>query len=211
MGGFYNLPIRGYMKKRSQENEEHSNSVHIWTIQTWEAWERLQKRESLYGDGRRVFRYERHAYRWMMMQMRQRLSIYNGGYPLWGWYRPKPDLRHTAHLSKGVSGVRIEIQIPASRVLLSDLERWHDVLNNCYLSRSETEDLEWERKAGHGTVRRENIPVDLRKEIEKSWEHIFDLESARDPGWEKTNYRIQATFERLHLKEVINVQSFVAR
>ncbi|UYZ73367.1 DUF3841 domain-containing protein [Moraxella bovis] len=55
---------------------------------------------------------------------------------MWAWYhahganKPKPDLRKSGHLPKGERGVRIEFTLPKERVLLSNFDGWHAVLND---------------------------------------------------------------------------------
>ena len=62
--------------------------------------------------------------------------------PIWAWYqwegsRRKPDLRASGYLPKGEPGVRLELRVADDRVLLSDFDLWHYVLNYWYLPKSE--------------------------------------------------------------------------
>ena len=81
----------------------------------------------------------RPAYDWMVGQLEQRVKNYpRKKYPIWAWYHPKPGLRRSGHLPCGTSGVRIEFLVSSDRVLLSDFEAWHGVLNFdffCYFFR----------------------------------------------------------------------------
>ena len=70
----------------------------------------------LTGDGRRVDRHLRRPYRWIRARMAERIPGTPGGYPVWAWYRPKPDLRHVAYLPAGTPGVRVEFLAPAAPV-----------------------------------------------------------------------------------------------
>ena len=56
--------------------------VTLWTIQAEGAWARARERGVLKGDGRRVWRWHRGPYRWLMGQMAKRLPRYSGGSPI---------------------------------------------------------------------------------------------------------------------------------
>ncbi len=99
--------------------------VRVWTIQRPSWWRTLQQRGLIHADGRRLCHDFRPAYNWMMGQMYRRIPGYTGAYPVWFWYSPKPDLRHSGHLARGERGLRIELELPRSIVLLSDFETWH--------------------------------------------------------------------------------------
>jgi hypothetical protein len=78
--------------------DDESGRMTLWSIQTDAAWRELRERSALAGRADRVFPEFLPAYQWMMRQMTQRLPSYGGGYPVWVWLRPKPDLRRTALL-----------------------------------------------------------------------------------------------------------------
>ncbi len=192
----------------------------IWTIQNIMAWELLQRQGFLRGDGRRVEVYFRYAYRWMADQMLSRLPAVPGArFPLWGWYRwqgisrTRPDLRATGHLEKGTSGVRIELEIPHEKVLLSDFDAWHSVLNGSYLSISEkdedafAEDL---KKAGPGWGW--PYPEPFRSRVVSSWQRIFDMDAGEPEWWGALSERsVQATFWEIDLSQVRRADRFTAR
>lgn len=71
------------------------NVVRVWTLQRPPWLRTLQQRGVIHADGRRVCHHFRPAYRWLMAEMYQRIRGYNGGFPIWFWYSPKPDLRHS--------------------------------------------------------------------------------------------------------------------
>ncbi len=114
--------------------------IKVWLIIPVAAYERLQTKGCLGGDGRRIcWKGFRRPYIWMSEQMRDRLgpSPTGSDYPVWVWYQwdrqhPKPDLRSSGHLSPGQRGYRLELLMPKATVLLSDFEAWHCVLNNWY-------------------------------------------------------------------------------
>jgi hypothetical protein len=179
--------------------------VILWTIQDMAAWERLQRKGVLSGDGRRVPAYYRHAYRWMADQMRLRLPLHGAKFPLWGWYRwqgteqCRPDLRASGHLTKGTVGVRIEFDLPEENILLSDFNGWHCVLNRCFLSISEQE-----YEAFIGDLEKGGVewgwpyPEPFHLRVVSSWQRIFDLEAGDVECWGLLCKRsIQATFWEL--------------
>lgn len=186
-----------------------------WTIQTLAAWETLRERGVLYGDGRRVIKDWRSAYKWMMKQMKKRLSGYKGGWPIWAWVQwmgdsPRPDLRCSAHLPRGTHGVCLELFVDSDRLLLHDFDAWHSVLNDCYVSWNEKEWEEFCKKEESGDVSRREI----QEEKELSWERIFDLNSShRDPDWcgKPEEASIAAVMECVCLDDVVKVDHFVAR
>jgi hypothetical protein len=123
----------------------HSLDATLWTVQTREVWEEFQRKGVLRAEGRRVIPEFREAYQWLMEQMKERLPGYSGRYPLWAWYHPKPDLRYAGLLPRGTRGVRIEFVAPVDRILLSDFDAWHAVLNKGFLALDEAEDEAFDR------------------------------------------------------------------
>jgi len=146
--------------------------------------------------------------------------------PIWVWSqwwgdRRRPDLRASGHLPKGACGVRVECKVDHDRVLLSDFELWHFVLNYGYLAKSENEDEEFEKEltaAGlslAGCSLRNPLPdTQFRQKIEQSWERIFDL-TWTDPDHaivSPTKDRaIQGTVWELLLDDVVDARHFTAR
>jgi hypothetical protein len=182
-----------------------------WTIQRAACWEVFQKRGILWGDGRRACHQFRPAYRWLIEQMRGRVHGYQGGFPVWFWYSPKPDLRHSAHLSGGEHGIRIEVELPRERVLLLDYGTWHCVLNRWHLSRSWRESREWDRKTRGFDQFKELLPSKLEAEMQATWERVFDLDMlTRSRLWGPIDV-IQGVTEYVSLDEVRRVTEFVAR
>ena len=116
----------------------------LWTIQTPDVPAQLQTtgvwraREPFVGN------YWLNPYRWMVSRMATRVgtAALPDQMPTWVWQRwdgrrrPRPDLRSRAHLPSGTPGVRLELEISEDRILLSDFELWHYVLNYWYLPSS---------------------------------------------------------------------------
>ena len=142
--------------------------------------------------------------------------------PLWAWYqwegeqRRRPDLRSSGHLPRGEQGVRIEFEIDANLVLLSDFELWHYALNYWYLPTSSAEGDTFEMKLaeqGSSFYKTKPLPDPVfDKAIRESWERIFNVGWAEEdlavPRAEKS---IQAAFWGLPLESVRRVDEFTAR
>jgi hypothetical protein len=201
----------------------------LWSILTEKAWQQLQRNGRLRAERRHLIKEYLGSYRWMAEQMIRRLPVSRPSHdtmPLWAWYqwegkRKKPDLRTGGHLPTGDRGVRIEFLLEDNEVLLSDFDLWHYVLNYWYLPTSEREGRSFEKKlAAKGLSfyqcnHERPLPhAQYRKEIEQSWERIFDIDwcdrshAIADPPEKKS---IQATFWELRLKDVSEFTMFTAR
>ena len=153
------------------------------------------------------------AYDWMRQQMHLRIPGYEWHYPWWA-YTHFLDLRfyrfHT--WPPYTSTVRIELCLPADKVLLSSYDAWHCVLNRQYLPDapdwdSYERDLDaWEdqvrqvvQDASHSSILCEPWESRLRA----SWERIFDGNVTA------SQQVIQATFEQLNLSNVRRATMFM--
>jgi hypothetical protein len=202
----------------------------IWSILTQQAWDDLKRRGRLRVARRHVTQEFLGPYAWMAKQMERRLRTpkpSTDALPIWAWYqwegvdRRKPDLRAAGYLTKGQQGVRVELEVADDRVLLSDFDLWHYVLNYWYLAESEKDDNLFEKKlasAGlscQGCDHQHGLPNNrYRREIERSWDRIFDV-SWVDRGYAIASppkkKSIQATLWELHLEDVVQVTEFTAR
>ena len=201
----------------------------IWSLLTQQAWEELQRKGRLRASRRHADKDFAGPYAWMGRQMERRLTMprpSKKSMPVWGWWqwwgdRRRPDLRAGGYLPKGVRGVRVELRMEEDRVLLSDFELWHYVLNYWYLPKTEKDGEAFEKKlAGAGLsllgcTHKKPLPhAELRREVEESWERIFDL-SWTDPGNKivppAKSRSIQGTMWELLLEDVVDSKEFVAR
>ena len=197
----------------------------LWTIQSFDAWQTLLTAGILHCDAQFSKKEHIPAYRWMGVQMDQRLSANRPAdhiFPLWAWYqwngeqKRKPDLRCSGHLTPGQKGIRITCQISDEQVLLSDFLLWHYVLNGWYLPISKADSdaltarMNAERLSGH----KDKLILEpgLKRVIRKSWERIFDLEwTGQDMAFPRKKKSIQAAFWELRLEQVTRVDQFLAR
>jgi Domain of unknown function (DUF3841) len=196
----------------------------LWTIQPLEIWQLLQNQGVFHSHPKDLNEDFADAYQWMIEQLTHRVGKPPAGcqWPIWAWYqyssraKPKPDLRRSAHLPTGTIGVRMELEIEDSQVLLSDFELWHHALNYQYLSESEEDDEVFEQELAQQGLSPYNrqfppLPSDYDAKIRKSWQRIFDLDWASEyhrPRFQKT---IQAVFWELRIEQVRKVDRFKAR
>jgi hypothetical protein len=201
-----------------QRTLKDDETVTLWTLMPLAAWEALVRDGRLGGDGRRADRWLREHYRWMMDQMRIRIPGFRGGFPVWAWYRPKPDLRRRNSMDSRGAMMRIEYRVAPGMVLLSDFSGWHSILNQHYLSLTEHEADEWDQLARDATgmqyPRISGLPPDLQDRVHESWERIFDLELLATSAWMNGNgeeiheQAIQAVLEEIRLEWVVKVTPF---
>ena len=99
--------------------------------------------------------------------MKKRISEPPDGvqYPVWLWHtwegnRKRPDMRRSGYAPSGASIVLLTVDVHDEKVLLSDFDCWHAVLNGNYLATSEEDDC------SHSP-----------EEIAESWNGIFDVSS----------------------------------
>jgi len=125
----------------------------LWTIQTPDVYEKILKEGKYFCDEKKANLLEsdefRNAYNWLSKKMVQKIGHSKVKYPVWGWYcidgkNKKPDLRLSGYGERGKELVCLEIEIPDEKVVLSDYDLWHFVLNDIYLfdDDEELDDLE---------------------------------------------------------------------
>ena len=202
----------------------------IWSILTQQAWNDLRRQGSLRVARRHVMQEFLGPYAWMARQMERRLRTprpSKDALPIWAWYqwegvnRRRPDLRAAGYLTKAERGMRAELQVADNRVLLSDFDLWHYVLNYWYLPATEQDGGTFEKKLARAGLsfygcdhQRPLANTRYRREIERSWERIFDVgwvdqgRAIAHPPEEKS---IQATLWELLLDDVVGVREFTAR
>ena len=193
--------------------------MRLWTIQGIEIYEQLQRDGVAYctkpswSDEPNFMK----AYHWMAEQMKHRIgepSIKGIEYPTWAWYQynsakaNKPP-RSFSNIPEGIS-TYMEIEIPDNEVLLSDFNNWLAALNQCPLN-------DWKRidkatdlldKEAGRRLQFDEYPIEIQREIEKSWEAVFDLNRRdKDVGrTHKRNRSIQATFWMLKQEHIISFE-----
>lgn len=200
----YNAAHGGLGKERHRGTEARrkratvlgipTDTLRVWTIQRMEAWKSFRRDGVLGGDGRRIWSEFRPAYHWLKDQMARRIAGYSGGYPVWLWHVPKPDLRSSGHLPRGARGIRIELEMPRARILLMDFQAWHCTLMGQFLELSAREDREWKRRA-----------------VRRSWERVFDLPALNRSRLWRPVRQVQGVTEYVRMEEVTEIRPFTAR
>ncbi len=197
----------------------------LWTIQAFPAWHAFQETGELQGSSNHFCEYTNvFAYAWMARQMASRIGLppHEDSAPVWAWLqwegasRPQPDLRCSAHLPPGTRGVKLEIEVDAKKVLPSDFELWHYVLNYWYLPSSNKDAVEFEQMLAARCAR---SPADLpssetvlHNRVQASWQRIFELDWALiDYASPRPEKSIQACLWQLSLDQVRKVKEFTAR
>lgn len=192
--------------------ERGDERVKLWTMQTRDVWESLQRTGVYRTDTALCWMAEElpHAYSWLAREMTKRVGPPPQGvdYPVWAWYmqngrHKKPDLRSErwGYGPGDEDYCCIELEIAPQRVLLSDFDVWHSVLNNGLISDTEEEDVALE--AFHASL------ADAEKTAykEKNWERVFDI-SPLNNNWTTRGEWVQATFWELRHEDVRAVRFF---
>lgn len=158
-----------------------------WSLQSSDVWRQLQQKGT-YRAGQQYYQGSdfnptfTNAYEWMRRQMQQRSLSPQGQYPVWFYCRvSRETLREHAQYSE--QSVLLVCRFAVTRILLSDYHAWHHVLNDWYLNDTADNIEAWfaamEQRLGTPLGNHENSlawPIEIRREIERSWERIFDIQ-----------------------------------
>jgi len=164
------------------------------------------------------------AYTWLIEQMKIRIGPppIAGLFPIWGWYqwldesRNRPDIRairwwHPA----GEKNVRIEIECDENKILLSDYDLWHFVLNYWYLATSEKDHDRFHRNYPDlYSITWQNLDLNIPSKkfhqlIRDRWQLIFDIDwENEDAAHPRSKKSIQATLWEINLAMVRDVTEF---
>lgn len=204
----------------------------LWTIQNIDAYEKFKNTGFLRANENFIYDDMTFHYNWVVAQMKKRIGPPPSKeikYPVWAWYQwngvrhRKPDLRYSAHLPRGTSGVRIELVVDTKEVLLSDFDDFNCVLNYGYMTDTEKEYNRFYNEFESNGFCHDNF-YDLgknskllnyyRAKLYNSWERIFDLKrDILDEAWsgKKEERSIQATLWEVKWGQVISAKQFIAR
>lgn len=141
------------------------------------------------------------AYRWLSKRMADLIGEPPSGvrFPVWAWYqwegvRKRPDMRtHRRWTTKGTPIVLITFEIPDDKVLLSDFDMWHVVLNDDYL----------------GLTKEDDKDDYTEEEKIKSWDNIFQYDLQND-YWGLDCKSTQATMWEIKREWVLKVEHFIS-
>lgn len=144
-----------------------------------------------------------HAYNWLIEQMCVQQNRMDKKYPIWAWYqysfdRPRPDMRISSlhdHLRQAPN--MLHLRVPRSRVTLTNYDRWHAPLNNCYCYLDDNDVVDNDFEIGQL-----NINMHTQQKIYKSWQSIFDISITT-----KDNFSpIQATLFEIYPQDIISIK-----
>jgi hypothetical protein len=125
------------------------------------------------------------AYRWMYEEFARRRPAEAPGPLLWAWARIQRSALVDSLRHGGGEDVLVTLRVPRERVLLSDFDDWHAVLNHWELHPRALDDAEadrridafWEERdaLGVGTSGIETWPEPLRLRVMASWSQVFEI------------------------------------
>lgn len=200
-----------------------------WTIINQAQYNYLSRYGFLKADGRRVWTEFKESYHWLVERMEEKIgpSPNDVLYPMWSYVqwrgknRIKPDIRTLRYTVGNGMFYRLELEIPESRMVLTNYDEWHFVLNQSYISWNEAEESIFEKKEMYekklkqinGFYDYKQYSNELKSEVVNSWERIFDLRSFRDTEWlgPLDDITIQATFWKLYKSDIVKIDKFTSR
>jgi Domain of unknown function (DUF3841) len=122
------------------------------------------------------------AYAWMCEQYARRVPGEGQGPLLWAWARTR---RRELVNSLSAGDVLVTLRVPRERVLLSDFDDWHAVINQYELHPREIDDEEacrridafWDEREASGLMDEdiEEWPEPLRRRVLASWAQVFQI------------------------------------
>ena len=172
---------------------------------TVEAYEALRRSDVLRADAARAEPSYRLAYQWMRGEYERRIPGASGAPLVWAWARFR---RRELIEQLGTEGTHVltTLRVPRERVLLSDFEDWHAVLNQWELHPRDMDEAEVDRRIdafwddmaalGTGRVPMGSWPAPLRRRVLASWDQVFQIGSPPRV--------VQAVIERIDAAEVVD-------
>lgn len=190
--------------------------MRLWTTQTQAFWDQLQDQgriscESEYAESLFLTYYD-----WLSGQMCRRIGPPPESgirFPIWAWKQQgshkkpcRPSPPSSGNLDQEVF---LTIDVPDEKVLLSDFDLWGNcVLNDFYIPADKADNRRFDKMEDR--LRRAGIPAgewpeDVKAEIRRSWERIFDLDHpCHYQHLARRNRWIQATFWELKRDWVVD-------
>lgn len=157
--------------------------MRLWTFQPYEVFEKLQNGQIFRCDANKSeliqeFEFKK-SYDFMVESMKARLTHsqrpFGVKYPIWAWHtaygaHKRPDRRFLMFNNRQEQHL-IEIEVSSDRVLLSDFDGWHHVLNGSPLLPESFYEKELDSDDLYNS--RETMSY---AEIKTTWEDIFDVQ-----------------------------------
>lgn len=170
----------------------------VWTIQHISVFNKLQKK-GFYRTDKRFICFEefRESYQWYVSQAKKRIKGWEEDRPVWVW-KDRPDLRQMRSISGSSDRIEeyvlLKLDIPADKILFSNFDLWHFILNRNYIP----------------------IKGEKRKiSVKKSWERMFlTTPTQLKPITDRIgaiSLDIQGIIEEIQLDHVVAVKRFKVR
>ncbi len=192
--------------------------VRLYSYQGQAGWDRAEalgywsgNPETIHEDGEQGWG---PAYDWMRERMAERVPDFSGDYPMWGWTK-RPSTKPKPRKYRGTSdAIRLTVLVPRERIVFSDYDAWHSVLNRGLNCATEEEwDAHSEAWPYHWSMQDEEYKRGYLASIEPSWHRCLEFQPNSDPRaiyWSgSTNhFRVQACVDRFHWNEIVGVRRF---
>ncbi|GEM48385.1 DUF3841 domain-containing protein [Deinococcus cellulosilyticus] len=182
----------------------------VWSHQTIEAFEVLQKHGVLRGERKYVDQDFVHAYDVLRDMMHERLGPPPSpdSYPIWVWVRGRSGKRYGGRkpTSRYKGHVLLTLEVPEERILVSDFHAWHSCLNSRALCVFESEE------DNHYETLIADLPqFDARRTslIRDTWWRITDLSWCLRHVYESENPKtmwLQGTLWEIRQRDVVKVE-----
>jgi len=160
--------------------------------------------------GEEMAEHFRPAYDWMRVQMAARLPNFSGDYPVWAWPK-RPSCRGPLPTSWGRT-VLVAADVPRQRILASDFDLWHFILDGHPIAASEAEwDAYWAAEdARTADSNAQDNPAPGRRErphAHPTWERAltFGARGLEEARWNGGGPRrtIQLCVDGIRLDEIV--------
>jgi hypothetical protein len=227
----------------AKDSAESDNMLRLWTIQSEDVYEELMREGVYHTKPELAFCRDipeiEFCYRWMSQKLSEKAGPPPEGltYPIWAWHtwegkRKIRDMRCSGYGERGRKMVQMEIEIPESRILLSDFDLWGLILYGYRLDMETEDDMDefylWLQRRGFrdgmnlvklcdGTSSSYDISVPeeiwmMRDEIIKSWDICLGKDQKQNDLFMGSRGRsIQAVFWELKREDVKKEWHFTCR
>lgn len=155
------------------------------------------------------------SYEWLKEKMLQKGIVHkqHNQHLIWAWYqwygtKSKPDKRYSSvYAFYNEPFVMLELEIDPSRILLTDYDAWHFVLNYWLLGNEEETEQFSELYNYYKEKPISNKEADLK--IKQSWDVVLDIDKCRTIlEYPREQQCIQATFFEIFKEDVKKVHYF---
>jgi Domain of unknown function (DUF3841) len=181
----------------------HADTMTLYAVISADAWTALSTTGRLTGRGDLIDPAFIDAYTWIRRAAARRGL--GDAWPVWLWAKTTRlelvrQVRNAAREEPG--SVLITARIHRSRLLLSEFMEWHSVLNRWPVFPAGISDADFDAyydrldEEGPGWHRRETAAPHVRRQLEETWELIFDINM-----WPATSHW-QATVTELAIADV---------